>query len=125
MVSVKTPADGAVVALAAINDPAAVHMIPKNAGELWPHRQKDLISEVNKRLPDGHKMTTHDVTCIKVHLHLLEEHPEFVFKPHKLASPQYSREFVDWIVECHKKDSSLFQACRERYKNRSSQKSAS
>lgn len=44
VVSSKGPPGGSVVAAVATNDPNAFHSFPKNAGELWPHRQKDLTA---------------------------------------------------------------------------------
>jgi len=117
VVSSNAPPNGSVVAAVATNDPKAVHFFPKNAGEIWPLRQKDLISAVNRRLPVGHKITSHDVTCLKAKFDLIEKHPEMVCKPHKLASPQYSNSFVDWIIEAFEKDNSLFQSAREHYKS--------
>jgi hypothetical protein len=31
-------------------DPGALRVVPQNAAELWPYRQKDLLKEVNKRV---------------------------------------------------------------------------
>ena len=106
------PLDGTVSAVVATNDPTMPRFFPKNAGEIWPLRQKELIEEVNKRLPPGHKMTSHDVTCLKGMFNLFEEHPELACKPHKLASPQYSKALVDFLVDEHQKDPTLFHRAR-------------
>jgi hypothetical protein len=109
------PADGKVSAVVASNDPTMPRFFPKNAGEIWPLRQKELIAEVNKRLPPGHKMTSHDMTCLKAMFNLLDKHPELACKPHKLASPQYSNALVEFIVDEHQKDPTLFDRAREHY----------
>jgi hypothetical protein len=71
--------------------PGAVRVVPQNAEELWPHRQKDLLAAVNKRIKSEHRVNGHDILCINSHLDVLKKHPEFAYKPHRLASPQYSR----------------------------------
>lgn len=112
------PTDGSVISATVTNDPSAVRFFPKNAEDIWPLRQKDLIREVNQRLSGGFKMGSYDVTCIKTKFDLLGAHPEFACKPHKLASPQYSQSLVDWIVDQHEKDNSFFQRAREEYKQK-------
>ena len=109
------PPDGTVSAVIATNDPTMPRFFPKNAGEVWPLRQKELIEEVNKRLPPGHKMTSHDMTCLKGMFNLLEAHPELACKPHKLASPQYGKALVDFIIDEHQRDPTLFHRAREHY----------
>ena len=108
--------DGTIVAVAATDDPTAVHFFPKNAEDIWPLRQKDLIEQVNKRLSGGWTMTTHDMTCIKAKFDLFGAHAELACKPHRLASPQYSKALVDWIVDQYKMDNAFFRLVRDKYK---------
>ena len=56
---------GAIVTARLTSDPSAVPLVPGNTGELWPHRQVDLIREVNKRLGPGVRINTYDIQCIK------------------------------------------------------------
>jgi hypothetical protein len=112
------PTDGSVISATVTNDRSAVRFFPKNAGDIWPLRQKDLIAKVNHRLSGGFKMSSHDVTCIKTKFDLLGAHPEFACKPHKLASPQYSQSLVDWIVDQYERDKTFFQRAREEYKQK-------
>jgi hypothetical protein len=49
---------------------------------------------------------------------LLSNHPEFAYKPHRLASPLYSPGLVKWIVAQLKADPSFFARLREEYRQR-------
>lgn len=98
--------------------PGAVRIVPQNAEELWPYRQKDLLSEVNKGIQASRPINGHDILCINSHLGVLKNHPEFAYKPHRLASPQYSKKYAVWIVEQFKQDAKFFKRIREEYKRR-------
>jgi hypothetical protein len=98
--------------------PGAVRIVPTNAEELWPHRQKDLLHEINKEIKTSPLINGHDVFCINNHLGVLKNHPEFAYKPHRLASPQYSNQYTAWIIEQFKQDPRLFKRMREEYKKR-------
>jgi hypothetical protein len=96
--------------------PGAMHVVPQNAEEIWPHRQKDLLHEINKEISPPRLINGHDILCINSHLNILKTHPEFAYKPHRLASPQYSNEYVRWILEQYRSDSKFFQRMREEHR---------
>jgi Schlafen, AlbA_2 len=80
-----------------------------------PYRQMDLITEVNRRLPTGTTINTHDVKCIRTILKLDgATAPEFCHRP-KFGVTQYSQQFAEWLVAQHKKDPSFFANLRKRY----------
>jgi hypothetical protein len=64
----------------------------------------------------------HDITCINKELDLLKNHPEFVYKPHKLASPQYSDAFANWLINEFEKDRQFFTRMRANYRRRMARK---
>jgi len=103
-------------------DPAAPKFVPRNAEEIWPYRQKDLIKEVNKSLGKGIRMNPYDVQCIKREFDIMNSHPEFAYKSHHLSSPQYSSAFVAWIVRQVQADSDFFRKARDRYRSTTSTK---
>ena len=109
VVSSKSPS--AVVRAQISTDPAAAPITPTNAYEIWPHRQKELLAEVNKRRGKGHKINSHDILCIKNKFDVLAN-PKFACKPHKMSAPQYSVEFVDWMVGEYQKDQDFFAKLR-------------
>jgi hypothetical protein len=107
---------GSIVKASMSNDPAALRIAPTNAEEIWPHRQIELIREVNKKIGDSAKITSHDVLCVKEKYDILKTRPEFAYKSHKLASPQYSDAFIDWLLAEYKKNKNFFQRAREERK---------
>jgi hypothetical protein len=105
------------VALSAdIATPGAVSVVPRNAEEIWPHRQKALLGIINKQLKVQPAINGHDILCLNSHLNVLKDHPKFAYKPHSLASPQYSNEYADWIVGQYTNDPKFFQHLREEFK---------
>lgn len=98
--------------------PGAVRIVPQNAEELWPYRQKDLLYEINKASQASRPVNGHDILCINSHLDLLKAHPEFAYKPHRLASPQYSDNYRRWIIDQYKQDPRFFERMRDEYRHR-------
>jgi hypothetical protein len=103
--------------------PGAVRVVPQNAEELWPHRQKTLLDTIHKQIKISPPINGHDISSINFHLGVLKNYPAFAYKPHRLASPQYSNEYAAWIVEQFKKDPGFFKRMREEYKKRPKTKS--
>jgi len=98
-------------------DVGATRIIPQNAEEVWPYRQKDLLRAVNREIRPA-RISSYDLTCVKAELDPLHKHPEFAYKPHRLASPQYSIEFARWLITQFKTDPSFFVRMRQSYRNR-------
>jgi hypothetical protein len=44
----------------------------------------------------------------------LKAYPKFAYKPHHLASPQYSDAFIEWIVDEYTKNKNFFRETRAR-----------
>jgi hypothetical protein len=79
-----------------------------------PHRQKEVIAEVNKRL-DGRTVNAFDILSVRRIYAIGEEtRPEFVHVP-KFGSPQYSDAFVDWLVEQDTRDPHFFENAKAGY----------
>lgn len=97
--------------------PGAIKIVPQNAEEIWPYRQKDLLKEVNRSLESGEKINGFDVLCVNRRIDVLKKHPEFAYKSHSLSSPQYSQDYAKWIVSQYRKDKEFFVDCRERYRS--------
>ena len=72
--------------------------VPRNAEEIWPHRQQGLLNAVNRRLPRTAWINGYDVMCVNRKYDVLKSRPDFAYKPHHLASPQYSSAYADWLV---------------------------
>lgn len=98
--------------------PGAVQFVPQNTEEIWPYRQKDLLERINKELSMQPSVNGHDILCINSSLNVLKAHPEFAYKPHRLASPQYNDKYANWIIAQYKADPRYFQRMREEYRSR-------
>ena len=80
-----------------------------------PYRQKEVIAEVNRRLPNGVVVSPYDILSIR-RVHDISEvtRPEFAHVP-KFGSPQYSESFVEWILEQHGRDPEFFSRAKAQY----------
>jgi hypothetical protein len=115
--SAETPQkDGAVVHAKIAPGSAGVPVMPANAEEIWPYRRVDLVREINLRLGDEAQINSYDIQCINKKLDALRSRPEFVYKSHKHAAPQYSNEYANWIVEQFKKDKDFFRNTRVQHR---------
>jgi len=102
--------------------PGAVRVVPQNAEEIWPYRQKDLLQAINTVIKKSPPVNGHDILCINTHLNTLKDHPEFAYKPHRLASPQYNEAYAGWIIKEYREDPNFFQRLREEFKKQHSGK---
>jgi hypothetical protein len=98
--------------------PGAVRVMPQNAEELWPYRQKDLLQAINIVIKQSPPVNGHDILCINSHLNTLKDHPEFAYKPHRLASPQYSAAYAGWIIKQYENDGRFFRRLRENFRKK-------
>lgn len=97
-----------------VADEGAPGVRPEAADTLWPHRAKDLIAAVNKRLDGKAKINTYDVQCVRKVFEIEKKHPEFCYRPFARVSPQYSDAFVDWLVMGCEKDNAFFVLTRQK-----------
>ncbi len=103
-------ADGSLQAIRIVDDPSVPAYQLLDPNKTHPYRQTDVVREFNKRLMNGKEIKTYDVQCIK-HAHRIEEHPRFFYKPlHN--SPQYSVEFVEWLIRQYQEDEKFFDKAR-------------
>ena len=100
------------------DNPDAPAISIRNTAELYPHRQKDLLKAINDSLPTGRRVNSHDLRCVSLKIDLLKTHPEFAHKPHRLASPQYSERYVEWIAAQVAQNPDFFDQCRQEFRTR-------
>jgi hypothetical protein len=94
------------------DDPQATVYGRLDPDRTHPHRQKELIKEVNKRLPSGRSINSHDVLSVRTADQISpESRPDFA-DSRKFGPTQYSEAFVAWLAE---KDQSFFDDARKRY----------
>ena len=98
------------------NEPGAPVVRPLNPEDAWPYRETELVHRMSGLLPNGIRFNGHDVRSVRqVHRISPKSHPEFVFKPHEMSSPQYSDAFADWIAEQYRQNSSFLNDARKAY----------
>jgi hypothetical protein len=80
-----------------------------------PYRQKELIEEVNRRLPGNAAINSYDFQSVKRTEGIDQEsNPDFVHRP-RFGTNQYSEAFVGWLVERIEQDPEFVPAARARY----------
>jgi len=80
-----------------------------------PYRQKEVIEKVNEKLKEGKRINQYDVLCVRRVHGIDESRPDFYYKP-KYAAPQYSKEFIEWLVRSYESDSLFFDKARKEYR---------
>ena len=105
--------DPGAVAIRIVDDPQAPPYRVVDPDETHPYRQKELIKEVNKRLPTDDRINSYDVLVVR-RIYGIDGHEAFCHCP-KYGSPQYSDVFVEWLIDQYKKDASFFRNARIKY----------
>ena len=97
------------------DDPGAPVFGKLDTDETHPFRQKELIREVNKRLPSGKAINSHDIQCVRaVHQIAPQSRPEFAHQP-KFGSMQYSEDLAIWLADQYRKNPNFFDEARAKH----------
>jgi hypothetical protein len=76
-----------------------------------PYRQKELIAEVNARLPEERAINAYEFQAVR---RTYDIDPDFVHRP-RFGTNQYSQAFVDWLVERIEHDEEFIARARAQY----------
>ncbi len=102
------------------NDPAVPsvfrEMIAVNPNQTHTFRRNDVVTRLRECLPNNLIINFYDVYAIRK-AYKVDDKSEFYFKP-KFGSPQYSGEFIEWILSCYEKDKEFFMKARARLKKK-------
>ena len=98
------------LAIRVTDDPEAPAYRKLDYDECYPFRRKELVEEVKKRLGENCKVNSYDIQCVNL-VHGPFRGKGFCHKP-RYTSLQYSRAFVDWLVEQFRKNKDFFAATR-------------
>jgi hypothetical protein len=112
--TVRHSADRRATEIRITTNPSAPAYKLVNPDVTHPYRQKELVAEVNKKLPRVN-FNSFDVQSIR-HTQAIDGKPEFLHKP-QFGSPQYSQEFVDWIVERVQSNKGFLKRARSQYRD--------
>lgn len=96
------------------DDPAAPAYRVVDPDSTHPFRQKELIAEVRRRLPDRVDFNSFDVVSVR-HVHGTDDRREFSHRP-KFGSRQYSQDFADWLVAQVQSDLAFFGKARAKHR---------
>ncbi len=96
------------------DDPAAPAYHVVDPDTTHPLRQKELIAEVRKRLPQASEFNSFDVVSIR-YAYEIDDKREFSHKP-KFASRQYSQSLVDWLASQAGADPEFFRRARAKHR---------
>jgi hypothetical protein len=97
------------------DDPDAPVFGKLDPDKTHPYRQKELLREVNKRLPKGKTINSHDLVCIRgVYKINDQSRPEFAHLP-RFGSMQYSEDFVVWLADQYRRNEQFFDEARTRH----------
>jgi Putative DNA-binding domain/EC042_2821-lke REase len=81
-----------------------------------PYRQKELIEEVNKRLPSKEQINSWDIQSVKrVHEIDPAHRPDFARQGKFDLAPQYSEDFAGWLVDQYNRNNLFFVRARVQY----------
>lgn len=109
-----TPAGPAgVLPLQLTNDPSAPAYYAVPIDKTHPHRQKEVVREVNLRLAGKKSINAHDVLCIR-RVYSVQKNISFCYTQN-YATPRYSEQFVTWIVEQYQEDPSFFEKTKSKF----------
>ena len=76
-----------------------------------PYRQKELIAEVNRRLPGDRAINAYEFQAVR---RTNDIDPDFVHRP-RFGTNQYSEAFVDWLVAHIERDPTFIGRARSGY----------
>jgi len=79
-----------------------------------PYRQKEVVQIVNSRLRGKRIVNSYDILCVR-RVHKIDAtKPQYYYKS-KYGSPQYSEDFINWLVTSYEHDPSFFDEARQEY----------
>lgn len=103
---------GASTAVRLTSDPSARAISRLHPDDTHPFRRKEVVAEVNSRLDGRTTIGPYDIQCVKKAWAIDDgSHPDFYYES-KHAAPQYSREFVDWVIQRFEQNPAFFSQAR-------------
>jgi len=92
---------------------ALILEVPKDPDKTHPYRQGNVIELVNQNLGGEKVINSFDIQCIK-RVYNVSSQAQFYYMSKLFLSPQYSSQFVDWIVKRATRNPNFF--IRTRFK---------
>lgn len=95
------------------NDPGAPAYYAVPLDKTHPYRQKEVVREVNAKLAGKRTINSHDIICIR-RVFGIQNKINFCYTQN-FASPRYTQQFVDWIVDQYSRNNAFFEEARIRF----------
>lgn len=94
------------------DDPAAPLFARLRADDTHPHRQTEVIDELNRRLGARAHVNPYDILSVRrIHGITEDSRPTFAYEPNH-ASTQYSDAFIDWLEAQFNRDRNFFEKAK-------------
>lgn len=93
-----------------VDDPAEAAYGVVDTDTTHPFRQTEVIAAIRKQLPRNIKFNQFDVLALRTVCEI-EKRRDFSHQP-KFGSRQYSKKFVDWILQRYQEDGDFFSRTR-------------
>lgn len=94
-------------------DPGAPAYYAVPLDKTHPYRQKEVVREVNSKLAGKRAINSHDIICIR-RVFGIQNEINFCYTQN-FASPRYTQQFVDWIVDQHSLNNAFFEETRNKF----------
>lgn len=97
-----------------VNDPNAPAFRAVNPDDTHPYRQKELLNIINTKLSGMAKVNSYDVLAVRK-TYDSDKDKQYVYLS-KFAAPQYSDEFVNWLLKNYFSNEQFFIEARAKVK---------
>jgi hypothetical protein len=115
VVATKEPPSVSLPVVRVVDEPSAPALARTDFDTTHPYRQKDVLRLFNAEV-EGVSINQFDMRCVR-RVHGIDARPEFFHMP-RYSSAQYSRAFVDWLIEQHERDPEFFADAKAEYRAR-------
>lgn len=115
VVPTKEPAPVNLPVVRVVDEPSAPALARTDFDTTHPYRQKDVLRLFNAEA-EGISINQFDMRCVR-RVHGTDARPEFFHMP-RYSSAQYSRAFVDWLIEQYERDREFFANAKTEYRAR-------
>ncbi len=95
-----------------VNDPSAPAFRIVDPNATYPYRQVDVITSLRKMVPVA-AINSYDIQVVRK-IYRVDEQERFFYRP-RFSSPQYSEDFVQWLLQSYSQDPDFFAKARLRY----------
>jgi len=110
-VEVRESASSDARAIRIVDDPDAPAYRKLDYDLTHPFRQKEAVAEINRGFARRTAVNSYDIQCIN-RVYEMWDKDNLCHCP-KFSSPQYSREYVAWVISQYEQDNDFFRKTRE------------